>query len=810
MKKRLSNIRKMFITLTTIAAISSQGMMPVYAEEIPEAQEMLEETGMDEILMETGEPVPAPGFEAGSNREDQTFQLDDFASGATDEDHYGLTIRSKQEIKDFIKSHPASASETATWESKPSAKSPYALGRISEQTRTSALNMLNSIRYIAGLNADITSDEEYEQLAQAAVLADAAYGQISHYPGRVDDMDQELYDLGAKGASSCNLGWSSGGQCLLNSTILQGWTGDSDSSNIDRIGHRRWVLYPGMKKTGFGAISAGSGSYTAMYAFDGFGYGKDAPMVAWPAENMPIEFFNSTRGYANAWSFSTGNVESTTEVQVSVTRRSDNKSWKFSEASSNGYFNVENSNYGQSGCIIFRPNGISSYKSGEVFDVAITGLSCGDVNYTVNFFSVNAVPSKVTSVSLNPNTLTLTAGQTAEIKAELLPGDADDVRLEWKSSDEGVASVDQNGIVTALSDGKATISAASSDSGAAGYCYVYVGSVVPESHMYVAGEKIDIKSLYYKDAPSIAKYRAVLTDTDTNAASYAAVTNKGVLTCKKAGNVTIIPQEKVGKAYRDLELLSLNLTIIPKPTLKFTKPLTYEGQSIDANEYFLNDWAKNGYKVIEWTSAKPAVASIDENGIITAKSSGTATIKAIFCKKNADGAVNTLSVSAKLSVKVPSFAKPSITMQTGQTLTLTMKNVNKQSDAEFHSDHPESLNAAPQLDKKGEKTGKAVLKAVNAGNFVLTAVIDEKEINCEVIVTPPEIAKSSIRIKIGKKGTVALKNTKYKKNEVVWVSEDPDIATVSTGGEIVGKGKGTVKIYTETGGVKNECDVTVE
>lgn len=62
--------------------------------------------------------------------------------------------------------------------------------------------------------------------------------------------------------------------------------------------------------------------------------------------------------------------------------------WAFSEKKADGYFNVENSNYGQKGCIIFRPENLS-YQPGDTFEVKITGLD-QKVSYTVKFFSINS------------------------------------------------------------------------------------------------------------------------------------------------------------------------------------------------------------------------------------------------------------------------------------------------------------------------------------------------------------------------------------------------------------------------------------
>ena len=91
----------------------------------------------------------------------------------------------------------------------------------------------------------------------------------------------------------------------------------------------------------------------------------------------------------------------------------------------------------------------------------------------------------------------------------------------------------------------------------------------------------------------------------------------------------------------------------------------------------------------------------------------------------------------------------------------------------------------------------------------IITTIDGKDYICDVYIKAPAIAKASVKVKAGKTTTVSLKNTKIKKNEIEWKSEDEGIAAVSTGGKVKGISKGEVKIYTETGGVRNECMVYV-
>ena len=68
----------------------------------------------------------------------------------------------------------------------------------------------------------------------------------------------------------------------------------------------------------------------------------------------------------------------------------------------------------------------------------------------------------VTGITVSPDTLTLTKkDETAQLTAEVTPSYADNKRVTWQSSDEKVATVDENGKVTAVGNGTATITATS-------------------------------------------------------------------------------------------------------------------------------------------------------------------------------------------------------------------------------------------------------------------------------------------------------------------------------------------------------------
>lgn len=81
------------------------------------------------------------------------------------------------------------------------------------------------------------------------------------------------------------------------------------------------------------------------------------------------------------------------------------------------------------------------------------------------------------SVSLNQNTISLYEGGSTQLTATVLPGDATDKSVEWSSSDTDIASVSQNGTVTGVCAGNATITATTKDGSLTATCSVTVISV---------------------------------------------------------------------------------------------------------------------------------------------------------------------------------------------------------------------------------------------------------------------------------------------------------------------------------------------
>ncbi len=256
----------------------------------------------------------------------------------------------------------------------------YVPGELSAESQQQALNTLNLYRYIAGLPDDVEIRDDYCKLAQAGTLCDAANDQLSHYPEMPEGMSDELYQLGSQGAGSSNIAWNYG---TLSYAVAAGWMDDSDSYNIDRAGHRRWVLNPLMKYTGFGKTEG----YTAMYSFDKSrdGYFAD-DYILWPAPNTPVELF-----YGSLFTVSLGadyDDPAADKVQVEVSSETLGESWSVSQDNPCKGFYVNNGGYGVPKCIIFK---VADFSGEDTIRVKVNGITKNGVEtpieYTVNLFS---------------------------------------------------------------------------------------------------------------------------------------------------------------------------------------------------------------------------------------------------------------------------------------------------------------------------------------------------------------------------------------------------------------------------------------
>ena len=168
----------------------------------------------------------------------------------------------------------------------------------------------------------------------------------------------------------------------------------------------------------------------------------------------------------------------------------------------------------------------------------------------------------VSSVSLDKTEISFKATETVQLSAEVGADDATDKGILWRSADANVATVDDAGVVTAVSIGETTVTALAADgSGTKADCHVVVKPTMVESIAIQSdaatlkkGRKLMLTATVLPATATVATYTWSSSDE-----SLATVDAEGMVTALSAGNVEISATANDGSDVAS----SVALTILP-------------------------------------------------------------------------------------------------------------------------------------------------------------------------------------------------------------------------------------------------------
>ena len=249
--------------------------------------------------------------------------------------------------------------------------------------------------------------------------------------------------------------------------------------------------------------------------------------------------------------------------------------------------------------------------------------------------TITPVQVPATEITLNATSQKLLTGKTVTLTVTVTPSDTTDT-VVWTSSDESVATVSAEGVVTGVKAGTAVITATAGSVKAE--CTVTVSKPAPavtkvtkvtvtaSARNIAAGKKVQLKAAV---APSKATNKAVTWKSSNT--KVATVSSKGVVTFnKKAGGkkVTITATAKDGsKKYGKITLTCMKGSV-KKITLSGAKTLKAgKTTKVKAKVTTMNGTAN---KTLAWTSSNTKIATVDKTGKVKAVKGkkGTVTITA--------------------------------------------------------------------------------------------------------------------------------------------------------------------------------------
>ena len=173
------------------------------------------------------------------------------------------------------------------------------------------------------------------------------------------------------------------------------------------------------------------------------------------------------------------------------------------------------------------PKNVTNSASFTGYDMSTPGTQTVTVSYggkTATYdITVSAIP--VTGITLNTNEAEIEVGQTLQLTATIAPENATNKEYSWSSSDEDVATVDENGLVSAIAAGPAIITVTTTDGGKTATCTVTVKakegiwySLVTSTDNLAEGDQVIIVNTNNKRAMSTTQNDANRKATDVNVA----------------------------------------------------------------------------------------------------------------------------------------------------------------------------------------------------------------------------------------------------------------------------------------------------
>ncbi|MFN0206166.1 MAG: hypothetical protein ACKVS6_07610 [Planctomycetota bacterium] len=247
-----------------------------------------------------------------------------------------------------------------------------------DDPRLLALRRLQQYRYLCEVPFD---GMELDAAMNDATLWGAklckAIGRLDHTPANPGWPDKD-YKKGYNGTSHSNL---SAGSSVVGS--VDSYMDDSDPSNIDRVGHRRWCLNPRMLKTGFG----NDGPWSAMWSMDSSRTKiPQIDLIAYPARGyFPREYFHRNAAWSISFVSSKITPRAADKVKITVTPLDE---WYAPARDplpiTDFYFNSDG--FGGSKCIIFRPKGAENAAGSKFFtEISVDGEEGAEIRYLVEF-----------------------------------------------------------------------------------------------------------------------------------------------------------------------------------------------------------------------------------------------------------------------------------------------------------------------------------------------------------------------------------------------------------------------------------------
>lgn len=425
-----------------------------------------------------------------------------------------------------------------------------------------------------------------------------------------------------------------------------------------------------------------------------------------------------------------------------------------------------------------------------------TSIICTNVDTGLTAYCIVTVTQPVTGITLNSDYQELWVGAKYAIIPSIEPIDAENKKVTYLSSDTSVATVDENGVVTALKGGNCVIEVTTDECHLTAACTI----VVKE---YVSTITLSENNKFMNVGATGKLIATVGTDTATNKNivwsssdnSICSVDQEGNLSAESVGNAVITATAADGSGVTDSCIIRVvnpvtGIEVVPDSLRLFIG----DSQKLGVNVYPDNATIKD----VVWKSANESIAVVDEDGEVFAISSGKVKITATSQDGNNIKGICWVYVTPRVNISSLRINSKEIYMLTGRTRQLSVivrPAVNNDSYEWYSSD-----TGIVTVD------GNGVITTVGPGEAEVYVISDGAGVESSCIVHSLAISRSNITLEQYDRYTLDVIGTD---SNITWRSSNPRVCTVSSSGEVIGRKAGIATITAVVNNKTLSCTVRV-
>ncbi len=398
-------------------------------------------------------------------------------------------------------------------------------------------------------------------------------------------------------------------------------------------------------------------------------------------------------------------------------------------------------------------------------------------------------------IAINAGTsLTIGVGETKQLSAINLKNDSVTTAVHWESDNASVVSVDFNGMITGIADGTANITVTSADGKYKATCAVTVSSVLLGLSLETStlemekGSQATLKVIFSPENVTDVTLNWVTGDPKIVTVSNGVVTAVGngttsIIVSDAEGNHASVCTVTVTTTVTDVELDEHMVMLNKGSTQKLTATLLPEGASD---------------LTITWTSSNPAIATVSNDGTVTAVAGGAAIITAT----SGNGKTDTCNIVVTSPVEGVTLDLTDLVLNVGQVqhliATILPADANNQ-EMVWNSSDLSVVTVDGSGNVNALHTGTAVITVTTVdGYFTASCNVTVKNLVTEIV-----FENEGCDLEQGKTLQLIPSFVPVDADAPIltWVSSNPEIALVDENGNVkaVGLGDATITVTTENG-----------